>query len=242
MNSGGDDDKGWRFQCRKKKGIKYSVKDFLKHQEKEIKAERIEEEEERAYSEASAGAKTGVSDLVPTLNLVDEDPIVVSDDTDDGTTAEVLPNLGSTGKVSGDVVEGGGILGHGSQLEGRRDGDQPTEDFCDNKKILSRKNGNSNEEIRRFYVKKKDIENKKQNNYVASEYKSMMMMMKRKKYDMIKEKEKDTKMSKEFNKTSLKKLTSKYLRVISFKHKVRKQYRGSCKGNVVAYPPLRDNG
>ena len=75
------------------------MKDFLKLQEKEIKAERIEEEEERAYSEASAGAKTGVSDLVPTLNLVDEDPIVVSDDTEDGTTVEVLPNLGSTDKA-----------------------------------------------------------------------------------------------------------------------------------------------
>ena len=50
MNSGQgrDDDKGWRFQGRKKKGIKYSVRDFLKLKEKEIKAERIEEEEERA--------------------------------------------------------------------------------------------------------------------------------------------------------------------------------------------------
>jgi len=97
----------------------------------------------------------------------------------------------------------------------------------DNKKILSRKNVNSNEEIRRFYVKKKDIENKKQNNYVASEYKNMMMMMKRKQYDMIKEKEKDTKMSKELNKISLKKLTPKYLGVRSFKHKVRNQYNST---------------
>ena len=69
-------------------------------------------------------------------------------------------------------------------------------------------------------------------------------MMKRKKYDMCneKEKEKETGVSKEFNKIRLKKLTPKYLGVISFKHKVRKQYRGSCKGNVVAYPPLRGDG
>ena len=212
MNSGqgGDDDKGWRFQGRKKKGIKYSVRDFLKLQDKEIKAERIEEEE-RAYSEASARAKTGVSDLVPTLNLVDEDPIVVSDDTDDGTTAEVLPNLGSTGKVSGDVVEGGGILGHGSQLGGRGDGDQSYVIFDNKKKILSRengnlkeesrnlkeesrKNGNLKEERRSFVAKKKDIENKKLNNHVTSEYKKMMM--KRKNYDMCNEKEKETAVSK----------------------------------------------
>ena len=64
MNSGqgGDDDKGWRFQGRKKKGIKYSVRDFLKLQEKEIKAERIEEEEEgltqRRVPEQRPGSRT----------------------------------------------------------------------------------------------------------------------------------------------------------------------------------------
>ena len=78
MNTGDKDDGGWKFQGRKKKGIKYSVRDFLKLKEKEIKAERIEEEEEKA-SEASAGAKTRVSDLVPTLNLTEEDLVEVSD-------------------------------------------------------------------------------------------------------------------------------------------------------------------
>ena len=110
----------------------------------------------------------------------------------------------------------------------------------DNNKILSQKIGNAKEERRKFYKKKKDIENKKRNNYVASKYKNMMM--KRKEYDMVKENEKDTKMNNESNKTRLKNLTPKCLGVISFKHKVRKQYRGSCKGNVVAYPPFRDNG
>ena len=61
--------------------------------------------------------------------------------------------------------------------------------ISDNNNILSRKIGNTKEE-RRFYIKKKDIENKKRNNYVASKYKNMMM--KRKKYDMVKENEKDT--------------------------------------------------
>ena len=136
MNRGGDDDKGWRFQGRKKKGIKYSVRDFLKLQEKEIKAEPIEEEEERAYSKASAGAKTGVSDLVPTLNLVDEDPIVVSDDTDDGTTAEVLPNLGSTDRFSGDVVEGGG--------------EEEKEGEGEKRSIINKKTGNINKEKMNF--------------------------------------------------------------------------------------------
>ena len=59
MNSGQrEEDKGWSFQGRKKKrGNKYSVRDFLKLKEKEIKAERIEEEEEKT-SEVSAGART----------------------------------------------------------------------------------------------------------------------------------------------------------------------------------------
>ena len=109
-----------------------------------------------------------------------------------------------------------------------------------NLKEESRKNGNLKEERRSFVAKKKDIENKKLNNHVTNEYKKMMM--KRKNYDMCNEKEKETGVSKEFNKIRLKKLTLKYLGLISFKHKVRKQYRGSCKGNVVACPPLRDNG
>ena len=118
--------------------------------------------------------------------------------TDDGTTAEVLPNLGSTDKVSGDVVEGGGEEekegeGEKRSIINKKTGNINKEKMnyaiYDNKKILSRKNMNTNEEIRRFYVKKKDIENKKQINYIASEYKNMMMVMKRKQYDMIKEKE-----------------------------------------------------
>ena len=102
--------------------------------------------------------------------MVDEDPIVVSDDTDDGTTAEVLPNLGSTDRFSGDVVEGGGEEekegeGEKRSIINKKTGNINKEKMnfaiYDNKKILSRKNVNSNEEIRRFYVKKKDIENKK---------------------------------------------------------------------------------
>ena len=47
MNTGKKEDGegGWKFQGRKKKGIKYSVGNFLKLKEKEIKAERIEEED-----------------------------------------------------------------------------------------------------------------------------------------------------------------------------------------------------
>ena len=47
---------------------------------------------------------------------------------------------------------------------------------------------------------------------------------------------------KEYNKFRSKKLTAKYLDIISFKISVRKQYRVACKGNVVAYLPFRDNG
>ena len=47
---------------------------------------------------------------------------------------------------------------------------------------------------------------------------------------------------KEINKIRSKKLIPEYLEVLSFKHNVRKQYRGSCKGNAVVYPPSRDNG
>ena len=108
MNSGQREDKGWSFQGRKKKrGNKYSVRDFLKLREKEIKAERIEEEEEKT-SEASAGARTGVSDLVPTLNLTEDDPIEVSD-----TEDEVA--VGATG---GEIDEDGGEEEEGDEAQG----------------------------------------------------------------------------------------------------------------------------
>ena len=75
-------DGGWRTARggrRRAKGTTYNVSDFLKMTEKKIKAEKIEEEEvktrEEERSEASIGARTGVSDLVPMLNLTDEDNV-----------------------------------------------------------------------------------------------------------------------------------------------------------------------
>ena len=63
---------GWRTARggrRKAKGTTYKVSDFLKMAEKQIKAEKIEEEENKAReeerSETSIGARTGVSDLIP---------------------------------------------------------------------------------------------------------------------------------------------------------------------------------
>ena len=47
---------------------------------------------------------------------------------------------------------------------------------------------------------------------------------------------------KESNKIQSKKLIPERLEVLSFKQNVREQYRRSCKGNAVLYPPSRDNG
>ena len=75
-----NEERGWKFQ-RRRNVNKYSVRDFLKLEEKDIKAEKIEEEERKesgrdTTSETSLGARTGVSDLVPTLNLTDPENAV----------------------------------------------------------------------------------------------------------------------------------------------------------------------
>ena len=90
---------------RRAKGTTYNVSDFIKMTEKQIKAEKIEEEETKATgeerSEKSIGARTGVSDLVPMLNLTDEDDVTVtialdSEDEVQGTRKDEEPQLENT--------------------------------------------------------------------------------------------------------------------------------------------------
>ena len=113
-----DDDKGWKFQKKKKKGnksIKYTVRDFLRLEEKEIKAERIEEEEkmrEETRSEISSGAKTGVSDLVPALNIRGEKE---DGEANLGAQAESGSTLGARKRTE---------QGNGEEGRGEEDGDE----------------------------------------------------------------------------------------------------------------------
>ena len=112
-----DDDKGWKFQKKKKgnKSIKYTVRDFLRLEEKEIKAERIEEEEKRreeTRSEISSGAKTGVSDLVPALNIRGEKE---HGEANLGAQAESGSTLGARKRTE---------QGNGEEGRGEEDGDE----------------------------------------------------------------------------------------------------------------------
>ena len=149
----GDKD-GWKFQGRKKKkGYKYSVSDFLKLKEKEIKAERIEEvEEEMAYSEASAGAKTGVSDLVPTLNLADEEPIVVSDEAGESGGGAGEEDGGKEGDKEEEVslrhgapeASGSGVQRGGETAKG---GEEVREEEEEEEEIQSLRGNDTSEEM-----------------------------------------------------------------------------------------------
>ena len=87
------------------------MRDFLKLKEKEIKAEMIDEEEEK-ISEASAGAKTGVSDLVPTLNLTEDVELVEVSDNEEANGEEVDGD-GEKGR------EGDEAQGSGGRMDGR---------------------------------------------------------------------------------------------------------------------------
>ena len=62
----------------------------------------------------SAGARTGVSDLVPTLNLTEDDPIVVSD-TEDEVAVEATG--GEIGGDEGEEEEGVEAQGSGGKAD-----------------------------------------------------------------------------------------------------------------------------